>query len=240
MATVPANFRNAITRALPTDVASQNYLVDDMGTVLAVGTAGTAEASKALVLDSSKGIATITTATITTLTATTVNATTVDATTLEIGNVAVGATAAEINAAADVSVRRIAVADANYAILVANSGKPHMVANVTADRTFTFPAEADGLDYTFLPDLNAADDFDWIFNTESDTNYFTGGVVFMDSDAADTGDEISLVVPDGNSNSKFQINLPQPGTVLRFICNGTTWNVSGQVMSTTAPAFADQ
>lgn len=44
-------------------------------------TAGTAAASKALVLDSGKGIATITSATITTLTSTTVNATTVAATT---------------------------------------------------------------------------------------------------------------------------------------------------------------
>jgi hypothetical protein len=115
-----------------------------------------------------------------------------------------------------------------------------MVANVSADRTYTFPAEADGLEFLFLPDLNAADDFDWIFNTESDTNFFTGGVMFLDTDAGAGADELSLVVPDGNSNSKFQINLPQPGTQLRFICNGTTWNVSGIVCSTTAPAFTDQ
>lgn len=50
-------------------------------------TAGTATASKALVLDSSKGIATITSATITTLTSTTVNATTVAATTVTAGTV---------------------------------------------------------------------------------------------------------------------------------------------------------
>ncbi len=47
--------------------------------VLDAVTAGTAAASKAVVLDASKGIATITSATITTLTAPTVNATNVDA-----------------------------------------------------------------------------------------------------------------------------------------------------------------
>lgn len=46
-----------------------------------VTTAGTAEASKALVLDAAKGISTITSATITTLTSTTVNCTTLAATT---------------------------------------------------------------------------------------------------------------------------------------------------------------
>lgn len=68
-------------------------------------TPGTAAASKAVVLDASKGISTITSATITTLTSTTVNATTVDATTLEINNVAVGSTAAEIDVQCDVSAQ---------------------------------------------------------------------------------------------------------------------------------------
>lgn len=51
-----------------------------------VTTKGTAEASKALVLDASKGISTITSATITTLTSTTVNATTVSATSVGLTN----------------------------------------------------------------------------------------------------------------------------------------------------------
>lgn len=152
----------------------------------------------------------------------------------------IAATAAEINAAADVSARRVAVADADYSILAANSGRPHLVANVSADRTFTFPAEADGLEFEFYAQVAAADGHDWIFDTGSNTNYFLGGVVFLDSDAADTGDEVSTVGSDLNSNSKFQINLPDAGTYLKFICDGTLWTVSGMVISTTAPAFADQ
>lgn len=62
-------------------------------------TAGTAAANKAVVLDGSKGIATITSATITTLAATTVNATAVNAanlkTTGNVGAAATGVTATE-------------------------------------------------------------------------------------------------------------------------------------------------
>ena len=96
------------------------------------------------------------------------------------------------------------------------------------------------MEYEFVPDLNAADGHDWIFDTGSNTNYFTGGVVHLDTDSDAGGDEVVVVVPDGNSNSKLQINLPAPGTSIKFICNGTTWTVSGIVVSATAPTFADQ
>jgi hypothetical protein len=152
----------------------------------------------------------------------------------------VTATAAELNAASDVSGRLVDVANENTAISAANSGKPHIVANVSADRTFTLPTPASGLDFEFIADVVAADGHDWIFTTGSDTNFFTGGIVHLDTDANDAGDEIVVVGPDGNSNSKLQINLPEPGTRVRFICDGTTWTVSGFAVSATAPTFADQ
>jgi hypothetical protein len=152
----------------------------------------------------------------------------------------VGATAAELNAAADVSARLVTITDANTPLLVANSGKPHVIDNVSADRTFTLPTPASGLEYEFYPKLNAADGHDWLFTSGSDTNYFVGGVTFLDSDAGEAADELSLVVGDGNSNSIFQVNLPQPGTRIKFICDGTLWILSGLVCSTTAPTFADQ
>lgn len=136
--------------------------------------------------------------------------------------------------------RRVAVGDANYTVLAYNSGKPHIVANVSADRTFTLPAEADGLDFEFIADVVAADGHDWIFDSGSNTNFFTGGVIHLDTDAGSAGDEVVVVASDGDSNSKLQINVPDAGTRVRFICNGTTWTVSGIVASATAPAFADQ
>lgn len=159
---------------------------------------------------------------------------------LMIDGVEVLASAAELNAAAKVSARRVGVPDEAYAVLAANSGKPHLVANVSADRTFTLPTPADGLDFEFIATVGAADGHDWIFTTGSDTNYFIGAVVHLDTDADAAGDEIVMVAPDGNSNSKLQINLPQGGTRVRLICDGTLWTVSGFAVSTTAPAFADQ
>lgn len=134
----------------------------------------------------------------------------------------------------------VSIADANTPLLAANSGKPHLVENVSADRTFTLPAPAVGLDFELIATVRAADGHDWIIDTGSNTNYFMGGVVHLDNDAVGAGVEVVAVLPDGNSNSKLQINLPNGGTCVRFISDGTLWIVSGFAVSVTAPAFADQ
>lgn len=159
---------------------------------------------------------------------------------LVIDGTSLTATGAELNAVADVSARRVAVADANYTVLAANSGKPHLVANVSADRTFSLPTPADGLEFEFIAQVGAADGHDWIFDTGSDTNYFLGGVVHIDTDALTGAAEVAVVAPDLDSNSKLQVNLPAGGTRIKFICDGTLWTVSGLAVSTTAPAFANQ
>lgn len=134
----------------------------------------------------------------------------------------------------------ITVSDANTTLSAENSGKPHLVANVSADRTFTLPSPAAGLDFEFIATVGAADGHDWIISSGSNTNYFVGGIVHLDTDSDAAGDEIVVVAPNGSSNSKLQINLPQGGTVVRLVCDGTLWCVSGFAVSTTAPAFADQ
>ena len=135
----------------------------------------------------------------------------------------------------------IAVADAaSYAVLTANSGKIHIIANVAQDITLTLPTPAAGLYYEFWGSMVAADGHDWIFNTGSDTNYFMGGLLFADSDAGPAGAEVLTIAGDGNSNSKCQVNLPSTGTVVKMYCNGTLWFLNGIVFSTTIPAFADQ
>jgi hypothetical protein len=134
----------------------------------------------------------------------------------------------------------VSVGDAAYTVIPGNSGAAHLVANVSADRTFTLPSPKAGLDFEFIATVGAADGHDWIIDTGSDTNYFVGAVVHLDDDAGSAGDEIVRVAPDGNSNSKLQINVPGGGTAVRVICDGTLWCVSGVVSSATAPAFADQ
>lgn len=160
--------------------------------------------------------------------------------TFSLNGTALTATAAELNSAADVSGKIVDLGDANTALLAANSGKPHIVGNVTANRTYTLPTPAAGLDFELIADVVAADGHDWVIDTGSDTNYFTGGVVHLDTDAGSGGDEIVTVGPDGNSNSILTVNLPDAGTRIRFISDGTLWTVVGYVNSTTAPAFSDQ
>jgi hypothetical protein len=147
----------------------------------------------------------------------------------------IGATAAEINAAADVSARYVTIADAAYTVLAVNSGKPHIVANVSADRIFTLPTPAAGLEFEFIADVVAPDGHDWIIDSGSDTNYITGGVLWVIPSGAS-----EAPAPDGSADSKAQITLPDGGTRVKFVSDGTTWNISGVVISATIPLWVNQ
>lgn len=130
---------------------------------------------------------------------------------------------------------------ATYTVLARNSGLTHWLPDLSQDITITLPTPKAGLCFEFAYAGAAADAADWLINTGSDTNYFKGGVVFLDTDAADTGDEVSTVHSDGNSNSKFTVLTPQAGTRVRIECyDGTTWYINGMVCSVTVPTMADQ
>lgn len=152
-----------------------------------------------------------------------------------------GATSAEINAAADVSARLVSITDATtYTALAANSGKPHVMPNLTATCTIALPTPASGLEFEFLYGGVAADAQNWVINTGSNTNYFVGGLVHLDTNADAAGDEVVPIAGDGNSNSKATIVTPDVGTRVRCISDGTLWILSGYVVSATVPSFADQ
>lgn len=146
------------------------------------------------------------------------------------------ATAAEINAAADVSTRFVTIADEDTAILAANSGKTHVIPNVSADRTFTLPAASAGLEYVFVAAVGAADGHDWIFAAADTSDLFYGGVLSVDTDAGPA--TVAAVVADQSDDDAFQVNLPQGGTWIRMISDGSYWYVTGTVMSAAAPAFS--
>lgn len=152
-----------------------------------------------------------------------------------------GATAAELDAAADVSARLVSVPDAaTYSALAANSGKPHIMPNLTATCTITLPTPASGLDFEFIYGGVAADAQNWVIDSGSNTNCFTGGLVHLDTDAGDAGDEVVPIAGNGSSNSKLTIVTPTVGTRVRCISNGTLWILNGQAVSATVPSFADQ
>lgn len=129
---------------------------------------------------------------------------------------------------------------ATYTLLAKNSGKVHIFPDLTADTVITMPAEAAGLVFEFMYSGAAADAHDWLFDTGSNTNYFSGGVVHLDADSGTGADEIVPVFSDNNSNSKFTVLVPAAGTWIKMWCNGTIWYVTGTVVAATAPSFADQ
>lgn len=160
---------------------------------------------------------------------------------LEIGGTALTATMAEINSAADVSGKVVSVADAaTYTVLAANSGKTHIMPNLTASCTISLPTASAGLEYKFIYGAVAADAQNWVIDTGSDTNFYLGGLVHLDTDAGSAGDEVVSAVGDGDSNSKLTVVTPDAGTEVSLICDGTNWYLSGVVNSASIPTFADQ
>ncbi len=132
----------------------------------------------------------------------------------------------------------ISVSDAaTYTVDSQNSGLIHYIPDLTADITITLPSPAAGLWFEFAYAGVAADAQDWLIDTGSDTNYFKGGLMFCDQD----GDALAPIAGDGNSNAKLTVLTPEPGTRFRVECvDGTTWHLSGYVLSATVPSFADQ
>lgn len=129
---------------------------------------------------------------------------------------------------------------ATYTVKDYHSGCLHILPNLTADIVITLPTPSAGLTYRFWYGGAAADAQDWLLDTTSNTNYFVGGGVHLDEDAADA--EAASVYSDGNSNSKLTVLTPAAGTWVEIISNGTVWYVNACVVSASASAlaFADQ
>ena len=90
--------------------------------------------------------------------------------------------------------------------------------------------------FRFVYAGGAADSTDALIVTPGNTNFYIGGVTFLDTD----GNEVSSVFSDGNSNSSIQLNVPAGFDVTIVGLNTTNYQIFGNVTSTTAPAFADQ
>lgn len=136
----------------------------------------------------------------------------------------------------------VSVTDAaTYTVDADNSGLVHYMPNLTATCTVTLPSPKAGLWFEFVYAGVAADAQNWVIDTGSNTNYFVGGLVHLDTDAGSAGDEIVPIAGDGNSNSKLTVVTPDVGTRVKVeSANGTTWILSGYVASATVPSFADQ
>lgn len=130
---------------------------------------------------------------------------------------------------------------ATYTVLPQNSGKIHVIGDLSQNTTINLPIEKDGLNYEFWYVGAAADAHDHNIDSEAAANFFIGGVSFLDTDAGDAADEVHLgVYSDGNSNSILTILNPAAGTIIKFTCDGTNWYIAGQVLSDTVPTLTDQ
>ena len=129
---------------------------------------------------------------------------------------------------------------AAYTVSAKDSGKVHVMPDLTADCTITLPTEASGLSFEFWYGGTAADAQDWIIKTTGNSNYMIGGLVGHDTDNG--GDDTAVIDSDNNSNSQLTIYTPIAGTKVELICDGTVWYVNGHVISATDTflAFADQ
>jgi hypothetical protein len=130
----------------------------------------------------------------------------------------------------------IALTDASVTLTrLANGGRVNVIPAVSANRTITLPTPVAGTSFTFIYGGAAEETENVIFDTGSDTNFFIGGVQHLDTNA----DNVS-VYSDGNSNSILTLidfGIMEINIIAK---DSTNWYVWGNVISATAPTFADQ
>ena len=131
----------------------------------------------------------------------------------------------------------VSLSDGNVTLTNAtHSGRVLLVPDGGQDNTYTLPAPIAGSVFIFVYAGGAADATDALVITPGNTNFYIGGVTFLDTD----GDAISSVFSNGSSNSSIQFNVPAGFDVTIVGLNTTNYQIFGNVTSTTAPAFADQ
>ncbi len=136
------------------------------------------------------------------------------------------------------AMRPVTVTDATtYKVLAKNSGKLHVMPDLTADCTITLPAVQDGLRFDFMYAGAADDAQDWIIVTAATTELFKGGVTQLDPAEA-TVTEVVPVYADFSNDDTFTVLTPNAGTSISLVSDGTSWLVNGFVVSDTPPTFA--
>ena len=117
---------------------------------------------------------------------------------------------------------------ATYTVQAYNTGMVHYIPDLTADIVISLPTADQGLWFEFVYAGVAADAQDRQLNTGSNTNYFIGGLLYVDD--APAADSIG---PDGNSNSKCNVLVPEP--VRAFGWNAPTASIGASAASSLPP-----
>ena len=136
------------------------------------------------------------------------------------------------------NMRPVAVPDATtYKVLVKDSGKLHVMPDLTADCTITLPTVEDGLKFEFMYAGADDDGQDWIFVTAATTELFKGGVCQLDP-AESAGSEVTPVYADFTNDDTFTALTPNAGTTITFVSDGASWILNGFVVSDDIPTTA--
>ena len=118
-----------------------------------------------------------------------------------------------------------------------HAGRTVLLINISADRIITLPTPIAGMTFRFCSTgLTAADGHDYQFQISGGGGslYYIGGVTFLD-----TGDAVSVVYPDGNSNDFLNVHVPFHFDITFTGVSAALYHVTGTVTSATAPTFAD-
>ena len=154
-----------------------------------------------------------------------------------IKTISKNATTGAITEVTTLGVAPVSLSDGNVTLTNAtHSGRILLVPDGGQDNTYTLPAPIAGSVFRFVYAGGAADATDALIVTPGNSNFYIGGVTFLDTD----GNEVSSVFSDGNSNSSIQLNVPAGFDVTIVGIDTTNYQIFGNVTSTTAPAFADQ
>ena len=130
----------------------------------------------------------------------------------------------------------VSLSDGNVTLTNAtHSGRVLLVPDGSQDNTYTLPAPIAGSVFRFVYAGAAADGTDALVVTPGNTNFYIGGVTFLDTD-----NEVSAVFSNGSSNSSIQFNVPAGFDVSIVGLNTTNYQIFGTVTGATAPAFAAQ
>ena len=136
-------------------------------------------------------------------------------------------------------VRRPVIAwSAARSLLASESGSLVHATDATAG-ILTLPTAAAGLEYHISIGIAQTGD---THISASGNGYFLGGLNLVDP--ATAGD-MNFFTPDGNSNDYINLDSDAKGRlaggVIRIICDGTNWHVSGTLVGdgTLATPFAD-
>ena len=122
----------------------------------------------------------------------------------------------------------VSLSDGNETSQTPHSGRVLLVPDGTQDNTYTLPAPIAGSTFRFVYAGGAADATDALIITPGNTNFYIGGVTFLDTDV----NEVSSVFSDGNSNSSIQINSAGFDVTIVGL-NTTNYQIFGNVTSTT-------